>query len=398
MIVRKYKILVVFFIWALMSSCTKNNTNYGTKIDLNITNKEPVDINLSEFVDSIYYVPLETTTESFIAQIYKVKYACGSYFVFDEKQHILFCFDKSGKYKYRIDSHGKGKGEFIRIFDFDIWEKTNSLVVRDGVTKKLLYYDAQTGKFIKEVKANLLSRSIMCIDDGFVVCSLNKPYQTPSNNAELFICDLNYNPIEVLTHYPIEFQYVHPFDFMSLYRFNDTIYFSRPWSPNIYAIDIQKKEAVLKYRIDLGNDEFAIKTLRKTQTLENSMQAYLARRNSKEIIYNSHYYIESKPKFIFNNVLLVKAERQQQSIWILYNKRTQGYKLFTKIKNDVDAIYPDKYLSVAGRTEEELICKMNGSEFEEKIDEVKASNLPNSIALSQLKSVDNPVLVILHLK
>jgi hypothetical protein len=71
-----------------------------------------------DLVDSVEIIRLETNEQSLVGQFTKGFIIASNIFVFDFRFQRLLQFDKSGKFKRRIGSRGKGPEEFIEIRDF----------------------------------------------------------------------------------------------------------------------------------------------------------------------------------------------------------------------------------------------------------------------------------------
>jgi hypothetical protein len=100
--------------------------------------------NMNEFVDSVLYVPLETTDESLIGEITQVEYFDGKYFVLDGNQaQALFVFDSTGRYLWKISRIGGGPGEYISLSEFSIDYQSKHIHLLSLNPVKVLEFDFQ---------------------------------------------------------------------------------------------------------------------------------------------------------------------------------------------------------------------------------------------------------------
>ncbi len=92
---------------------------------------------LSDILEPIDVIALETTNESLIRNINKIEFYKDDIYVLDlEGSKSLLVFSKNGKYKYKIGRIGNGPGEYSEPRDFDIDEEE----VRILTHNKLLIY------------------------------------------------------------------------------------------------------------------------------------------------------------------------------------------------------------------------------------------------------------------
>lgn len=94
---------------------------------------------LSDFVDSIQYIPLETNDSTLIGSISRIIATPNKIFVGDRVAEGVFVFDKKGKFINRICRQGRGPEEYVRLYDFDINEQDSSIYFYCG--NKIQVYD-----------------------------------------------------------------------------------------------------------------------------------------------------------------------------------------------------------------------------------------------------------------
>ena len=123
-------------------SCGSKRTNDSStsnsviKIDL-LSEPGPKVQKLSEFAANVEYIPLQTTDNSlmggFISKIV----------IMDKRFYVLYrfellCFDKEGKFLFKLNNAGRGPEEYTYISDFDISSDNKNLTILTG--KKILLY------------------------------------------------------------------------------------------------------------------------------------------------------------------------------------------------------------------------------------------------------------------
>ncbi|MCG8308507.1 MAG: 6-bladed beta-propeller, partial [Cytophagales bacterium] len=100
----------------------------------------------SYFADTVIYIPLETTKESYIKFLSQV-WVDDSLILINDSQRLLM-FSLDGKYIRQIGKRGKGPGEYGMIFNFVVVQDT--IYISSTGKKSLLKY-ALDGNFYKEI-------------------------------------------------------------------------------------------------------------------------------------------------------------------------------------------------------------------------------------------------------
>lgn len=80
----------------------------------------PEKVSLFEYFRSIELIPLETSSDVLVQGITKVVFHQDKYYTLDKPQCLIFVFDKTGKFLFKIGTKGQGAGEYAFIEDFNI--------------------------------------------------------------------------------------------------------------------------------------------------------------------------------------------------------------------------------------------------------------------------------------
>jgi hypothetical protein len=139
-------------------------------IVINTDNSEKVDI--SEYVDSVKYIKLQTTDDNLIGYIKRVFFWDDRILVTDGKVPQILIFDNKGNFLNKIKKTGQGPGEFIGIAAslFDCVSK--SIIIYNNKLRKMLFFTLD-GEFIKEIKRfneNNLIRDMINLPNGNFLC------------------------------------------------------------------------------------------------------------------------------------------------------------------------------------------------------------------------------------
>lgn len=139
---------------------------YPVKIKLDPENMETCDLGLSDFVESIEYIPLETKDECVIGQ--------GMVFDMDETHIIVkfngcksvYLFDRKGHFLNTIGNTGGGPQEFIGVGNIFLDADNNSIIVHD--IGKVLYFNKQ-GKFLRSTPLPIDNRNTVAYFRGLLL-------------------------------------------------------------------------------------------------------------------------------------------------------------------------------------------------------------------------------------
>jgi hypothetical protein len=167
-------------------------------------------INLSEFVDSVGFIRLETTEECLINNINSVFFIDEEIVIVDKMSGKILVFDNNGSYIRKIANRGRGPGEYLDITSCNYDSEKQMLSIYDDHNHKLLLYSIQNN-FIKEIKImtenNAPIRDMINLPEGHYLC-----YNETSNFGDysgLWKIDSEGNFVESLFKYGDDFPSVY---------------------------------------------------------------------------------------------------------------------------------------------------------------------------------------------
>ena len=175
------KNIILFFIVLLcMSSCgkKKSSTQSGIIDENGITITIPANISsdskldISEFVDSVEYIRLETTPEALVSKVSGVRFCDDLIIVSDKQTQSIYLFDRQGRYKHKIDKRGRGPGEYIQISQMMFDRDKQIILVYDSMQSKMLSYSL-AGELLREIKdfsERVVIQDIQNLPDGRFLC------------------------------------------------------------------------------------------------------------------------------------------------------------------------------------------------------------------------------------
>lgn len=109
-------LFILLFVICFTMCTPKPQTGDAIFVDLD----QPEKASLFDYFRSIELIPLETSSDVLITGIFKMIVHENNYYALDKVQCLIFVFDKTGKFLFKIGTKGQGAGEYAFIEDFNI--------------------------------------------------------------------------------------------------------------------------------------------------------------------------------------------------------------------------------------------------------------------------------------
>lgn len=163
---------MLFFTWVILTACSPEKETSGIEdlpIHIDLTKYETKDLFLSDFVEDISYVKLETNHEYLInssAMVLK----CPNGFLIKTSKMELGVFSEKGKYLNKIGKLGNGPGEYRHINNPAIAFNSGKIFAQRDGSHTYYRFDLQ-GKLEKSVtyKKFIQAQEIVCVYDKLLV-------------------------------------------------------------------------------------------------------------------------------------------------------------------------------------------------------------------------------------
>ena len=172
---------IIMIIFLTMSSCQRQVSCHKDGIEIiDILNKDcPIQIDLYDIVDSIKYIPLETS-ECLLSDIECIKNDGNFYFVKDSRG--LFVFDEEGHFINEISHRGIGPDEYVYSDNFYL-DRDNKLVcLICNSARKILQY-SYIGTYSNTIQLNAkdanIESALMCGEGELIAY-----YPLPNNYSQ----------------------------------------------------------------------------------------------------------------------------------------------------------------------------------------------------------------------
>lgn len=144
---------ISFFPLLLMVSLTVYCTPpYGENIEIiNLSPSEAISsIQLSDLVDTLEYIPLETVAESIMISVKEIKVKEKYIYAVDNSQSAVFLFDNKGKFVSKLDKRGEGPDQyqFLGPVFVDDTEQFLDIIDNKGYKSRKLRYSIPNFDFV----------------------------------------------------------------------------------------------------------------------------------------------------------------------------------------------------------------------------------------------------------
>lgn len=380
-------IKIVFVIMMLILTL-EVSSQVQINIDAKITSHK--EIKLSDIIDDINYIPLETKRECLIGSPSEIRFTENFFFVKNHLPPSLCQFDKTGRFITNIGQQGKGPGEFNRLRSFCIDKRNENAILYAKHPDKLLIYGFDGN----------LKNIVSCPDDQ------------PVNEIETFSID---NYILMFANYNGKTKHSYQCFTMQNTLINKAVIpqsFSRNGSFSImpefsfytYSNSLNVKENILndtiysifdnkfipKYVLNFGQNTFPVKARQERATYLKNMHEYVVLKN----------IFESKNFLIF-------IYRFNKKIFVgFYHKNTMTTSLMENdgIKNDFDSgpdfhpIYQKNNILVGFIDAYKFIEYVNSRAFKNSTPKFPEKKKQLEILANSLNENDNPILMLVKLK
>ncbi len=380
------KLVLIFFMVSFC--CDKQKVRSIATIDL--FSQPSVEITrLSEIALDVDYVPLQTSINSFIRNIYDIKAVGNKIYINTPNPSEIICFDKAGKYLYKLDRIGRGPEEYTGIFMFDVSTDNDILIV---LTRGKILIFRDTGKnFLFQRSLNFKNQPSyidFIPNQTNILISKSSSYEMEHFRNVL----INIGGDTILLR-PNHYRYskigdgniVFKNDNIS-YKYNNALYFKDMFSDTIFSVDQTNK--IKPYLI--------LDSHGKIPSVEDRANAtYFFKHGTEFIMFSSIFEVSKYIFYSFSykksqfNALYEKSSKKKFEIkngTSLIDDITGGINFEPKFCCDgkwyswIDALSLKKYLS----EDNFMSIKVKNPEKKEVLEKLSDS----------LRETDNPVLIV----
>jgi hypothetical protein len=164
------RISIILSAILLVTACRQKSTLYSNLPRITVSDsliKEKVKI--SDVILDAELIPLETTSNSSISEIYKIV-EWNNIYIMEDKYvaSAVMSFDHQGKFVNRYGFKGKESGNYVLPMDFFVDSSNHELIVINSESHKLNYYDLATGSYKRDLKYNFPTHNLLKFQEGYV--------------------------------------------------------------------------------------------------------------------------------------------------------------------------------------------------------------------------------------
>lgn len=170
---------IILCILGIGSGCKEKNKDKSVEVIHINPFEASEEINLSEFVDSIIYIKLQTDSICVLGRLHDIIIREKYIYASDISQQILFVFDKNGKYITKLDKRGKGPDEYLRMSGVFIDDNEEFIeLINSSGKNSILKYSNITFKLIEK-------RPIINISSNSCIRHANSYYFATQQNENI---------------------------------------------------------------------------------------------------------------------------------------------------------------------------------------------------------------------
>jgi len=376
----KYLIFTAFLIMLGCGRNTEEKTNDWekasvTKVFIDLKKKE--NTSFFKYYSDLEIIPLKTTDRSVIKEISKIVVNNNNYYILDSEQRSVLIFSRDGHFINRLDKTGKGPGEYIDIYDFDINEFTGNLEILDP--RGIIYIYSPELTFINSltIPVRAIHQFLAINRDTMVFYSI---YEEESflffRRSDNIVFHKMLNVPDNLKEMPVS-----SLENRRIIKYQDEILFFQPYSNKVYKVtDFTEYSTHLAW--DFGKYNFKYDKIKWDQP-PNYYVNYAYRLSNEA--FSFYYYFELESLVITRFIL------NQKWVNLYLNKLTGQYDVFTDFSENISP--PIIKLIHEGR----VITAIEFDQLNNYINN-RIISPDQKIIIDSIKPDNNPILLIYKLK
>lgn len=402
----KNKTFIILIIYILIFGCTTNNS-FKEKNIIDITGAigNSKIHNLSDYAESIKYIPLKTDLNSLVSEIRQIIVEHNIIFILDQS-NICKMFDMNGDFIGNIGHIGQGPDEYSYLRSIDIASSPGHLFFN---TRDIIEYNNKN-VFVRTIKLpqlpdnNKVDYSISLNPDLFVSNIIkygNCKYSfcTFNSNSEIIDTIPNYEPVEKhgMSGYS-------SFENVIMYRHNDCIRVYKPLSDTIYTVFQNKKieQSFIfnwgKYKLPadmlVWRDEIQNYIVLK-RLLESSNYIFInlnMGKHAAEPVNNIRSYPDGRKVEFIDNTTYALFNKEKGELNLLNQPTNKKFGFHNNIDNG-PVIWPEYITS-----KDELISYVQPDDFISMYEQCKSPSKEMKYIATKIATDDNPIVIITSLK
>jgi len=361
-----------------------------------ITNSQ----NAETLIKSYYYLPLETNENCIIGHIDKIMFHNKRIYILDENQaKSIFVYGLDGTFINKICKIGKGPGEYDKIQDIEIDSSLNQIIVLCTNLRKLIFYDALSGRFIREEHLEVGPLSFVKTDGENYLFDARLELGKKAGENRLMVVDSSFNYI---TGYFLRSNFTStentPFT-----RYNDIIYYCANYNDTVFAF----RNGALsgRYYIDFGSRKLDMATLPRELfsdkgVLKKKIVPFLDQHKFAQYVRESKIPFHIMSFFESDDFIRFSFVYEGKVANAIYDKSSQSVKTYLTLRQKNDICFDGMIYAVKGNS---FVGVVNANMLEQVIESRKKNNsmylddIRKKVHLPEnFSAYDNPMLIFVN--
>lgn len=122
----------------------------------------------SLLIDSITYIPLETSEEALVGKIEAIYEWDNRFYIWDQQSEAIFIFSKQGKFITKIAKKGRGAEEYVQLKLFYLNPRNGGMYIRCDVSQSILHYN-YNGEFVARIPCKFITAGFTILGQDTLV-------------------------------------------------------------------------------------------------------------------------------------------------------------------------------------------------------------------------------------
>lgn len=327
------------------------------------------DMMAEDLVDSISFLKLQETEESFFVAINKLIIQDSMIYVFDKfGKNSLVAFDMQGNFATVFGKRGNGENEYVRLWDFDVCDSV--VYLYDRTKTRMLCY-TPLGRFEKTINTPFRAKSFKLLPNGKILFAMDKE----DGQNKVYLTNLEMSIEHSFFSY--EEDDLDNFASDNYFRaYGDTVYYNNAVNDSVYMFS-KAGELIGCYHFDFDGNNVPEREKSDFDKLSDNE------------VRLGYIYLNEVPMFIKNYVLGVITNGGEKGFF-LYNQASRN----GCIKNwEISQLRLKDIILPVYATDEYIVGWMDSSVYE-------AFANQEDVPLDIVRHMDNggSVLIFYHLK
>lgn len=237
---KKNIILLLLIVCFTMCKQKTPQSDHFIAVDMD----RPETVSFFDYFSSIELVQLENSSNALVSAISKFIVFKDNFYLLDKRQCVIFVFNQTGEYLFKIDNKGNGPGEYSFIQDFNINPFSGNIELLEPYGSVHIY----------DLSGNYFETKRIIYPDFTAVHKFaiidNKTHVFHAHYTPEMIIYYNLDDNVLLHKEYKEDRNLSYYAYKNVYSYQDDWFVYRPVNPFVYKIGMEKLE--IAFQFDFG--------------------------------------------------------------------------------------------------------------------------------------------------